>query len=82
MTSTRVSNDTGWLTHIEIVFVWIIEHFDQLDDVRMIEFLEYRDFTINALEWMVNSRLAAITSRQLLCAKATVNADFTLRFPR
>ena len=55
------------LTHVQIILVWIVEHFDKLDDVRMIEFLQDRNFTIDALERMLYSRLAAVASRQLLC---------------
>jgi len=40
-------------THVEIIFVWIIENFDQFDDVRVIEFLEDRNLAINAFQWVL-----------------------------
>jgi len=58
---------TGRLTHVEVVLVGIIEDFNKLDDVRVIEFLEYGDLAVDALEWVLYSRLAAEPRWQLLC---------------
>jgi len=71
-TSIRVQRRPGGrrLTHVEVVLVWIVQNFDELDDVRVIELLEDCDFTVDALERVLYPRLAAEPRRQLLCTSA------------
>lgn len=37
------------LTHIEIIFIWIIEHLHQLNNIGMSEFLEDGNFSVDAI---------------------------------
>lgn len=37
------------LTHIEVIFIWIIKHFHQLHNIGMSEFLEDGNFSVDTI---------------------------------
>ena len=71
------SETSGAPTHVEVIARRVVEHLDELDDVRMVELLQYGDLAVDAIKRVddvhLTSAAGLLSRRRLACVCACVS---------